>query len=76
MKQIKKRKTVNRRRTAYGLKHIAEREIGYITEQTFIAAAIHMGFTHKGVGPVHFGMSETSIKEISKLISVEVRATN
>jgi hypothetical protein len=68
LKQVKKRKTVSRLRSAYGLKHIAEREIGYITEQTFIAAAIHMGFTYQGVSPTYLGMSEVSINKIIKRI--------
>jgi len=69
--QVKKRKTVNRLRSAYGLKHIAEREIGYITEQTFTAAAVHMGFTHQGVHPTYLGMSEGSINKIIKRIHKE-----
>ena len=30
--------------SSYGLKHLAEEEIGYIRNGTFIAAAIHCGF--------------------------------
>jgi hypothetical protein len=37
-------KTLNQKGTSYGLKHIAEEEIGYITNGVFIAAAIAEGF--------------------------------
>lgn len=43
----KKRKTINMKYTSYGIKHIAEKEIGYITNGTLIAAAIYCGFTVK-----------------------------
>ena len=39
-----RRKTINRAHTSYGLKHMVERDIGYITNGVFIAAAIHCGF--------------------------------
>ncbi len=39
-----RRKTINKSHTSYGLKHMAERDIGYITNGVFIAAAIHCGF--------------------------------
>jgi hypothetical protein len=48
----RKRKTINRRGTSYGLKHVCEDEVGYMTNGTFIAAAIACGFdiqeTHDG----------------------------
>ena len=37
-------KTLNQKGTSYGLKHIAEEEIGYVTNGVFIAAAIAEGF--------------------------------
>jgi hypothetical protein len=39
-----KRQTINRIGTSYGLKHIAEHDIGYVTNGVFIAAAIAAGF--------------------------------
>jgi len=39
------RKTISRRRTSYGLKHIAEPEIGYIRNGVFIAALLACGYT-------------------------------
>jgi hypothetical protein len=44
LSQFAKTKSLNRRGTSYGLKHIAERDIGYITNGVFIAAAIAEGF--------------------------------
>jgi hypothetical protein len=44
LRQWPKVKAVNRSGTSYGLKHIAEAEIGYITNGVFIAAAIAEGF--------------------------------
>lgn len=37
-------KTLNRNHTSYGMKHIAEEEIGYITNGVFIAAMLAAGF--------------------------------
>jgi hypothetical protein len=42
--QFAKIKVLNKRGTSYGLKHIAEKEIGYVTNGVFIAAAIAEGF--------------------------------
>ena len=39
-----KRKTLNKSGTSYGLKHVAERDVGYITNGVFIAAAVAEGF--------------------------------
>jgi hypothetical protein len=44
LKRLPSIKTINRSATSYGLKHIVEREVGYITNGLFIAAAIHAGF--------------------------------
>jgi hypothetical protein len=45
LRRFPRLKRVNRRRgTCYGLKHVAEREIGYVTNGAFIAAAIAEGF--------------------------------
>ncbi|WP_324956729.1 hypothetical protein [Oligoflexus sp.] len=64
---IKPIKTINTRSSSYGLKHRVEREIGYITNGVFIAAAMIAGYpyrTHDGSPNVYFGMSEQSWKPI------------
>jgi hypothetical protein len=43
-------KAPNPRGTSYGLKHIAERDIGYTTNGVFIAAALAEGFSVRRVG--------------------------
>ncbi len=43
--------------SSYGLKHFAAREIGYVTNGIFIAAAIAEGFRYKEDGPnAHFNI--------------------
>lgn len=62
---IKKIKRINNKHTSYELKHLAEKDINYITNGVFIAAAIHCGFNYKlekGCPNVLFNMSEKSIK--------------
>lgn len=64
-------KTINRRRSSYGLKHIAEKQSprGYITNGAFIAAAMIAGYAYTiplGSANVHFGMSERSIKAAAR----------
>jgi hypothetical protein len=45
LRRFPRLKRVNRRRgTSYGLKDVADREIGYLTNGVFIAAAIAEGF--------------------------------
>ncbi len=57
-------KTINKRHSSYGLKHKAEKEIGYITNGAFICAAVFCGFDFKASGPnAHFNVSEKSLKE-------------
>ncbi|AVI65855.1 hypothetical protein CKQ84_08140 [Shewanella sp. WE21] len=61
LKQIEEIKSFNLRRSSYGIKHLAERDIGYITNGVFIAAAIHSGFKYKinyDSPNVQFNMSE------------------
>ena len=69
LKQVEKIKSFNTHRSSYGLKHLAEKEIGYITNGVFIAAAIHSGFKYK-INPdspnVRFNMSEKSLKNLEK----------
>lgn len=57
-------KTINKRHSSYGLKHMAEKEIGYITNGAFICAALFCGFKFKVSGPnAHFNISEKSLNE-------------
>ncbi len=65
--QVKKIKSINYKHSSYGLKHIAEEEIGYVSNGAFIAAAIHCGFDVKEYCDwpnVHFNMSNKSINLI------------
>ena len=70
LKQIKKIKSLNRSISSYGLKHIVEKDIGYITNGTLIAAAVHSGFYHKScqLGGLNafFNMSNRSINEADR----------
>lgn len=69
LSQIKITKAINTKHTSYGLKHIAEKEVGYITNGLFIAAAIHSGFRIEISGPnARFNMSEKSIQEVCKRV--------
>ncbi|MCD6174299.1 MAG: hypothetical protein J7K65_00840 [Planctomycetes bacterium] len=65
----KKIKTINSKHSSYGLKHMAEHEIGYITNGVFIAAAIHCGFDIKidGGPNVMINISEKSLKNCENL---------
>jgi hypothetical protein len=51
LRQWPKTKHPNTSGTSYGLKHVAEHDIGYVTNGMFIAAAIAEGFTIKRDGP-------------------------
>ena len=44
LRQFSKLRSLNQRGSSYGLKHIAEHDIGYVTNGVFIAAAIAEGF--------------------------------
>ena len=65
-------KSINRRHTSYGLKHIAEREIGYITNGQFIVAALLCGYRMMRppiwYNPA-FNFSESSIKRADQRIT-------
>lgn len=67
-------KAINHKHSSYGLKHLAEKEIGYITNGAFIAAAVHSGFPFK-VFPdspnMCFGISERSIKAKKAALKTE-----
>ncbi len=62
---IEPRRTINSSARSYGLKHLAEREIGYVTNGEFIAAAIIAGYAYRreaGESPnATFSMSSKSI---------------
>ena len=46
----RKRKTLNRKITSYGLKHVVEEQIGrYIGMDSFIAAMDELGFTKSAI---------------------------
>lgn len=69
---IKKVKNINKKRTSYDLKHIAEKSIGYISNGVFIAAAVHSGFNYKYLPKslnASFNMSEKSIKQLEIAIT-------
>ena len=60
-------RSINMKHTSYGLKHLAEKDVGYITNGVFIAAAIVAGYPYKirfDSPNVCFGMSERSISRI------------
>ena len=62
-------KTINRRHSSYGLKHLAERFSPnlYLSNGVFIAAAMIVGYPFKLDPPnAMFGMSERSIKQLSR----------
>jgi hypothetical protein len=61
-------RTMNRRHSSYGLKHIAERELGhYISNGLFIAAMAGAGFRVQPVGHnAHFNVSEKSVRVAAK----------
>ncbi|WP_434317521.1 hypothetical protein [Leifsonia sp. P73] len=63
------RKTINQWAGSYGLKHLAEQDLGYVANGEFIAAAILEGYPYRrdSSGPnATFGMSERSISAIRK----------
>lgn len=62
-------KTFNRDSTSYGLKHRAEKDIGYITNGVFITAALLMGYKYKVDERslnVQFNMSKKNINAVYK----------
>lgn len=70
-----RRKTINRKRTSYGLKHDLERyssDMGlnntYVTNGMFIAAAIHLGFMVERDGPnAMFNIAEIEARRNASL---------
>jgi hypothetical protein len=57
-------KTIDPHRSSYDLEHLAEEEVGYITNGAFIVAAIHLGFPYRiypdSANP-RFGISRRSL---------------
>lgn len=65
---IEPTRTINTRHTSYGIKHIAEKDIGYITNGVMIAAGIIAQYPYEimpGSPNVPFGVSEKSLKDVS-----------
>jgi hypothetical protein len=64
-RNLEPQKGINTKHTSYGYKHIAEREIGYVANGEFIAAAVMVGFRYKltpDFPNVKFNFTERSIK--------------
>lgn len=60
-------KSINRARSSYGMKHIAEEEIGYITNGVFIAAMLAHGYEMDAWEPnPSFNVSERSVNVVQK----------
>jgi hypothetical protein len=62
-------KTINRRHSSYGLKHLAEKFSpgGYLSNGVFIAAAMIVGYPFEVDPPnAMFGMSERSLKRLHR----------
>jgi len=59
------RKTINKRITSYGLKHLAERQVGsYISNEALIQAMIESGFRAqqiRGTPNYHFNVKLTEV---------------
>ena len=63
----------NERRTSYGLKHICEAEIGYLTNGTFVAAMIACGYRVRRDGAnAVFNVGERSVKEAAAAATEKV----
>ena len=66
---LEKIRTINDRHSSYGLKHMANRFMGYVANGVFIAAAAHCGFPYRiypGSPNVCFGISEKSLKKLPR----------
>lgn len=71
-------RTINRRHSSYGLKHIAERETGYISNGQFIVAALLCGYRMESKPHYNpsFNITEASIQRTIRRLdaSKEVEA--
>lgn len=67
---LKPTKAINKNITSYGLKHLAEQDLGYISNEQFIKAAQLLGFKNVPDGANSpnfcFNFSKESIKELQK----------
>lgn len=62
-------KSINYRHTSYGLKHIAERQIGYVSNGQFIVAALLLGYkTDLAAYNLSFNFTEASIRQADRTI--------
>lgn len=62
---VKTIKSINTRQSSYGLKHLAEDDIGYVTNGAFIAACLILNVPTRPAPPnAYFGISERSIKAL------------
>lgn len=62
-KHMAGRRNVNRRHSSYWLKHLAEGDIGHVSNGAFIAAAISASYKFRAVGVnCYFGMREEFIR--------------
>lgn len=56
-------KRINKQHSSYSLKHMAEKELGYISNGAFICAAVFCGFKYQIAGPnAYFNISEKSLR--------------
>lgn len=65
--QIEKSTSMNHKHTSYGLKRLAERDIGAVSHGALIAAAIHCGFkfkTRNGSPNIKFNLAEASLQAL------------
>lgn len=68
-RNLERQKTISYKRSSYGLKHIAEREIGYITNGTFIAAMIACGYRWVPDGPnAYFSVTWQSVRNAEQRV--------
>lgn len=59
---------INRQRTSYGLKHLAEWQIGYVANGQFIMAMLLMGFDMEIAGANGlFNVTEASVQRVEEL---------
>lgn len=69
LNNLQMQKTLNHKRTSYGLKHVAEHDIGYITNGLFITAMLHLHYSWEqaslGTNAV-FNVSEKSLRLLEK----------
>ena len=74
-----KRKTLNKKRSSYGIKHYVERRIGrrdkYVSNGELINAMIACGFdyelTHPGSPNYHFNVSEKSFRPMTEAEAIK-----